>query len=553
MNREELISHLGACIDAEQGVYETNRLIHELDNTIFELKHKDYNSDKVIPKPEIKPVEFNRKEPELVLEPVKGLKEKINYAKSEINDCDAKLRDYRKAKIRATVFLAIITAVFAFCMYYISTEPFLMFIKKVSGNMFPKQVGFIRYLFRLTTFGGLVLVLLPIATAVFVGVPTMVTGYSPLPFSGSIGRFLRKKSKFARILFGLLFFLPFIGLNVAFSLSKRADYSEVLLYFLTISPYLICIYGSIFLGTVCKNSWGKDYVQRLRAAEIDLENYEKRYSETLATNEKRRKEYESKQAKYETEKSMCLTDIQESNKAKKAQYEIKVKNAVLVDSLTVDTLNTEKTKQRKRLSEFVDKREELYSKDIVPERFRNVAALIQLKEYLEIGVADTLTGPDGAFRVYLDDLRTAKIIDSVDSLRSTIAAGVTILAHGQETLYKELILANMNLSIMSSRLSSSVEKITKSIRDCKFDIEDAIRREGYDNRMAFSNSISSAIASASALSESREDKYSSQIQELVDTQKSLLDTVEKSSYNQYLVQKKENLDNYLYSSLRDPR
>ena len=53
MNKEELIEYLSACIDAEQGVYETNRLINILSNKINELKVRDYKSGSIIPKPKM--------------------------------------------------------------------------------------------------------------------------------------------------------------------------------------------------------------------------------------------------------------------------------------------------------------------------------------------------------------------------------------------------------------------------------------------------------------------------------------------------------------------
>ena len=515
MNKEELIGYISACVDAEQGVYETSRLIDNLDSKIYELKGRDYNSEELIPKPKMEAIQFNEPKPRLKLKHDEKLEKEINDLGKDYSVKYYSNSYYKGEITKYSIILLGLIALCALALWGIALDPVWMFINDFIESHF--------LLFLIIT-----VVLLVVGIIIRDDHPAVAVCFIiPLAWFAVCG------------------VLTFVT-----DLLKTTDRFQLCFYFF---PIILCIFGCLIIFVIKKISYTNEYERKNKAK---ASRYQQLKSEQDAIDEKNAlltEEHNKKLAEYEKRKEQAIKLKTRNNNEKKEQYAMTVRNAVLVDSLTANTLTAEKKKQVARKAEFEKKRNELYSKNIIHERFRNTVALIQIREYLEMGVADKLEGPDGAYRVYLDDLRTEKIIGSVDSLRSTIEAGITILAHGQEALYKEMIMANANLITLSYDLDRNLKKINHSISDMKFDLEDAIKEEGYKNRDTLSSSINRVIDYSNMINESNREAYSAQLKEIVNSQKRLLDTVEKSSYNQYLVQKKENIDNYLYSSLQDPR
>ena len=544
MEKKELIDYLTACIDAEQGAYETDRLVGELNFRINKIEQKDYKDGKLIPKPEILPLEYHDScgdEPELELESEYEYKEKVMELTRKLSSERRENHKLRMGFLKAGVVVLI--ALTALGFYFITSGSFVSFVKDTLFQGDSLRVG---------DWSWSPYILFQILKAMkmrdficsVVGF-FMLFGLMMAVFTKVDDSDLENKDALSYI----AMFAPFLCILWGQLFTRNPLTRSIMIF----SPFIIYLFIILLTWLLSQIKSNKEEYHKLINDEALLRHLETEYANVRKRNEDRRNEYELNTAEYEKTKAAYLDSVKRSNDKKTAQYKMTVRNTILVDSLTRNTLIAERKKQEETHAEFVKKKDELYSKNYIHENFRNIAALMQIRAYLEMGLADKLQGSDGAYAEYMKDVRTEKIVGSIDSLRSTIEKGITVLAHGQEVLYKELITANMNLNILSSDLNNSLKKIDRSIFDMKFDLEEAIRDEGYRNRDAFSNSINSVISYSNMINESNRDAYSSQLQQIVDSQRSLLDTVEKSSYNQYLVAKKENVDNYIYSSLRDPR
>ena len=507
MDKKETIDFLNACIDAEQGVYETDRLIGEINNKIYEIEGKNYESGKVLPKPKMEDLVFNEPEPELYLEHDEELEKEIKNLR--ISTTYFKKSQHRRTLLFLWFVVLGLAAACAFSLWALTWEPVWSAIDNFVDNH------------------TLITLLLPLALFV-------------------IGKFFLDDYPAVEV----CFMVPFIWFVVCGIVAlttdlfrNTSDRLEICIYFY---PIILCVFVCLIGYFVRMIPHEKS---EIRSGEVDiarLKSLEEEMAEQKKKNELITEEYNRRMAEYEERKKIALEGKKAANIQRNSEFALKVKNATMLDKVTVRTLNVEKKRLEERNAEFVKKRGQLYSRYPIYGEFKDAIVLTQIKKYLEMGVANELEGPDGAIKMYLDDKNTDRIISSVESLRHTIEAGITVLANGQEAIFNEMIVANRNLSSLSYDLDANLKKINHSIFGMKFDLEEAIKEEGRKNRDAISSGINRAIEYSS-------EAYSSQLQEIVDSQKNLLDTVEKSAYNQYLVAKMENVDNYIYSSLRDPR
>ncbi len=102
---------------------------------------------------------------------------------------------------------------------------------------------------------------------------------------------------------------------------------------------------------------------------------------------------------------------------------------------------------------------ELYSRGVIHERFRNIIAVNQIREYLEMGVCDELEGANGAYALYFQDIRTEKICNSIHELQQALASSMNNLAMAQSRLVYEIRQTNSNLQALNNSISQSLDGI----------------------------------------------------------------------------------------------
>lgn len=97
---------------------------------------------------------------------------------------------------------------------------------------------------------------------------------------------------------------------------------------------------------------------------------------------------------------------------------------------------------KKRLSE-------IYSKNILPTKYRSLNAVATLYEYLETGRCNTIQGHGGIYDTYETDLQRGLIIKTLTDIRDSMHR----IEANQQLLYRELQQVNQTLSSINSSLT----------------------------------------------------------------------------------------------------
>lgn len=104
----------------------------------------------------------------------------------------------------------------------------------------------------------------------------------------------------------------------------------------------------------------------------------------------------------------------------------------------------------------------LYSYGIIYQTFHNLIAAYQIREYLQMGICEELEGPNGAYAMYMNDVRTARVCDSISDLKKSLTSAIRSL---QGTLVQELRIVNSNLAEMQGSLSNSMQGISQQMQE----------------------------------------------------------------------------------------
>ena len=101
-------------------------------------------------------------------------------------------------------------------------------------------------------------------------------------------------------------------------------------------------------------------------------------------------------------------------------------------------------------------RNELYAHDIIFGKYRDAIALSSFYEYLMSGRCTTLTGADGAYNIYENEVRMNHVISQLD----TVISSLEEIKQNQYMMYQEM--RSINASLQS--LNSSMDKALTSIQ-----------------------------------------------------------------------------------------
>lgn len=254
---------------------------------------------------------------------------------------------------------------------------------------------------------------------------------------------------------------------------------------------------------------------RARRAKQEIEKYKQRLAQAEAEfpllgqkNQELMKNYEKMETSWE-----------QKNESYKTAIRLRLDRAAR-------ELRSEKTELEKKRDHFQEALSKLYNQGVLHTDFQNTQAICRLKSYLDMKAADQLEGPTGAYRLYLEDLRAQKITDSIDDLRASVEKGFSQVFAGQKAIYDQLVRANNNLVELDQHMDRRVTEL-----------KDQIIRTGAD--------LSSTIQESSAYEQALLHKMQSD-QQLIGSM------VAKSAYNTYLVDRMNNLDNYLVYTLQNP-
>ena len=149
------------------------------------------------------------------------------------------------------------------------------------------------------------------------------------------------------------------------------------------------------------------------------------------------KEYDQQIEYYKRRKD----DVEKENQNRRNKYDSEMKVWNNSDRKAKARLNKEKQKIVQDLAMY-------YKQDIIYPKYRNLAALTSIYEYLESGRCDELTGPQGAYNLYEDELRKDIIINQLN----TIISDLEQIKYNQYMLYQEVKQIQTNTQRIANEL-----------------------------------------------------------------------------------------------------
>ncbi len=98
---------------------------------------------------------------------------------------------------------------------------------------------------------------------------------------------------------------------------------------------------------------------------------------------------------------------------------------------------------------------DLYAFDHIFPKYRNMVAMCTIYEYFASGRCTELTGPDGAYNLYENELRQNIIIEKLD----TVINQLNQIQRNQYTLYKEIQKTNQTLDMIQKDVRQALNSI----------------------------------------------------------------------------------------------
>ena len=157
-------------------------------------------------------------------------------------------------------------------------------------------------------------------------------------------------------------------------------------------------------------------------------------------------------------------------------------NKIIREELCTVITENEQTGERIR-----NELKKLYDRNIIHEPFRSMIAVNQIYEYLYVGVCNALEGADGAYAMYYNDIRTARICGGIQELKCAMQRGLSKLMASQNTMCQLLSDTNNSIRQMDTSLQTKISALqsdvgrvsdgVSSLRGSVLDSTDAANRQ----------------------------------------------------------------------------
>ena len=125
---------------------------------------------------------------------------------------------------------------------------------------------------------------------------------------------------------------------------------------------------------------------------------------------------------------------------------------------TIDGVN-------KKCEELRLQRSQLYAMNVLHPSFQNMIAANQIREYLEMGICDELEGTNGAYALYMQDVRANRICKSIDDLRQTVQEGFNEVKGKMSAVMAELRRTNANIDALNTSINSGFSDMQRAISE----------------------------------------------------------------------------------------
>ena len=159
-------------------------------------------------------------------------------------------------------------------------------------------------------------------------------------------------------------------------------------------------------------------------------------SNIIKTNHERKERYGKEYQKYK--ETLSIAAIQNMQLAEAYSKELVVYNS------QTDSVVAELTKTDEKLQMALNN---LYNKNVIYGKYRNLVAIATLYEYIDSGRCCELEGANGAYNLFESEIRADRIISSLNRVVSNLED----IKNNQHTLYKSIECANMaTINILSN-------------------------------------------------------------------------------------------------------
>lgn len=171
-------------------------------------------------------------------------------------------------------------------------------------------------------------------------------------------------------------------------------------------------------------------------------------SKIEAENEIARRQYENKMTEYETA-------VFEAKKKYKAEQEAYLQAQTLLPSLKQDLINTNNA-----LRETENVLAQLYSLDVIFPKYRGYIPMTTICEYFSSGRVTELTGKDGAYNLYENEVRQNMIINNLAAIQQDMHL-LEKIKDNQYLLYNSMketsrLLSSIGYNISATQRSAAI-------------------------------------------------------------------------------------------------
>ena len=141
------------------------------------------------------------------------------------------------------------------------------------------------------------------------------------------------------------------------------------------------------------------------------------------------------------------------------------KEACAIEDKAKREMDTAIDELDKKCKELKLQRSQLYAMNVLHPSFQNMIAANQIREYLEMGICDELEGTNGAYALYMQDVRANRICESIDDLRQTVQEGFNEVKGKMSAVMAELRRTNANIDALNTSINSGFSDMQNAISE----------------------------------------------------------------------------------------
>ena len=205
------------------------------------------------------------------------------------------------------------------------------------------------------------------------------------------------------------------------------------------------------------------YNREIEKYERDLAEYNQemvKYTEKLVTlKEKQENEYNLKIQSARKEQEIALQELQK--RCDEISEQIKTIESSFEDYLSPQRLaliqiNNEITEAENLLKKAYDARNELYAYDIIHPKYRNFVSMASIYEYIETKRCTTLSGHEGAYNIYENEIRLNNIVTQL----SQVIESLEQIQRNQYYIYRAISETNQELNALNKSMEQALESLS---------------------------------------------------------------------------------------------